>query len=452
MLNSKQIIEILAPWNFWQHAVMTGIDREVYVAALYQQKDLKEVSVVLGVRRSGKSTVLLQTIKKLIECGVPARHTLYVNFEEPAFAPYLTLEFLLQLYQSYQEQLKPTGTVYIVLDEIHLVPGWERFVRGLYDKSSAVKIYLTGSAAHLLSKEYGVALTGRTYTTIVWPLSFNEFLSFKQLASAPSQAHLLQEYLEYGGFPQIVLTKRPEDKRHLLKEQYSALLEKDVVTRYAVRAIRELKECMLYIVSQSGLPLSGYAVAAQLGITQPTVNKFLEYAREVWLIRTVEHFSYSLARRFKHPKKVYVIDPGLYQAISLSWSENKGRLFETVVAIGLLRHNEEIFYWQAKQEVDFVVRRGRKIVRLINVCLELTVGNREREVAGLRAAMQEFKLTTAEIITVGQEEVITVPEGMIAVRNFFSVGEVVGWGNNGGELFVSYNKIFILLFLSWRQT
>ena len=178
-MNKAQITEILTYWNLWKGERETGIERVKYVKELLRQKDIKEVSIVSGIRRSGKSTILLQVLKKAIEQGLPGENTLYVNFEEPAFAPHLKLEFLSEILDAYLEKFNPEGKILIVLDEVQYINGWEKFVRGLYDRGEKIKFYVTGSSSKLLSKEYGAALTGRIYTNEIFPLSFKEFLVFK---------------------------------------------------------------------------------------------------------------------------------------------------------------------------------------------------------------------------------------------------------------------------------
>ena len=130
IMKNSQIIEILDYWNFWSQDRDTGINRSEYVDELFRQKSVKEVSIATGVRRSGKSTILLQVIKKIIERGTPRENILYVNFEEPAFAPCLKLEFLSQLYNAYQEEFSPGGKVFVVLDEAQLIPQWENLSEG----------------------------------------------------------------------------------------------------------------------------------------------------------------------------------------------------------------------------------------------------------------------------------------------------------------------------------
>lgn len=431
-MNNKEIINILTQWNFWGNDLSVGFSRPKYVESLYRQKDIKEISVITGVRRSGKSTAVLQTLKKIIADGAPPVNTLCINLEDPAFAGELNLKFLLQIYDAYIEKFAPTGKIYVVLDEANMVPMWEKFVRGLYDRNVNVKFYVTGSSAYLISREYGRTLTGRIRSNIIFPLSFKEFLEFKNQASllarsrfAPELRHYFQEYLRFGGFPQPSLTNFESERTRILKDYYSAIIEKDIAERYGIRNISQLKEFCFFVMSNNAALVSGYAAEKKQDISQPTANKFLHYLEEVFLLLSLEFFSYSVVRRQSRPKKIYSIDTGLYNAVSFKFSENIGRVFENAVFLSLKRTDQEVFYWQGKREVDFIVRQGLDITRLINVCWDLTEKTKKREVDGLVEAMREFKLKTAEIISIGQSETIETVVGAIQVKNFLEMDDMI---------------------------
>lgn len=428
-MTNSQIIEILEYWNFWNQDRDAGIIRHEYVDELYRQRNIKEVSIAAGVRRSGKSTILLQVLKRIINSGVSVKNTLYINFEEPAFAPYLKLEFLLQSYDAYLEKFNPQGKIFIVLDELQIVPQWEKFVRGLYDRGENIKFYITGSSAKLLSKEFGSALTGRIYSNEIFPLDFREFLEFKGKQSllgglsgkgSPALRNYFIEYMKFGGFPQVVLTNQEKDKTQILKDYYSAVIEKDIVQRYEVRDVKKLKEFILNLITNISAAFSGYRAEKKQRISQPTANKFLQYAQEVFLVQAVNYFSYSFTKQKAGPCKIYTIDSGLYNAVSFKFSENLGRIFENLVYLEFRRKQKEIFYWHGRNEVDFVIRKGVKIDKIINACWELNEGNKQREIAGLVEAMDEFKLKKSEIITIGYEEDIKINNKIIQIKNFFN--------------------------------
>lgn len=429
-MNKSQIIEILDLWNFWNKPVDTGITRGQYVDELYRQRNIKEVSVVAGVRRSGKSTILLQVLRKIIDSGAPKENTLYINFEEPAFAPYLNIEFLLQIYDGYLEKFNPDGKIYIVLDEVQNVPQWEKFIRGLYDRGEKIKFYVTGSSSKLLSKEYGHSLTGRIYSNEVFPLSFKEFLEFKNKVNlldnvsgkgSPALRKFFREYMEFGGFPQVILTKEEKDKTRILKDYYSSIIEKDIVQRYEIRDVKKLKEFCLNLFVNISAKFSGYQAEKKQKISQPTANKFLEYAKEVFLVQTADYFSYSFTKQKNNPHKIYAVDLGLYNAVSFRFSENMGKIFENLVYLEYRRKQEDIFYWENKNEVDFLVRKGIKIDKIINVCWDFNNENKQREIGGLLEAMDKFDQKEACIITMGYEEDIKIDKKTIKIKNFFLI-------------------------------
>lgn len=431
-MERSEILEILQYWNFWKDERWTGIARNSYVDELCRQSGLKEVSIVTGVRRSGKSIIILQVLKRLVDSGTDKKNTLYINLEEPAFAGNLNLKFLLKIYDIYLESFNPKGKIYIFLDEIHLVPGWERFVRGLYDRSENIKFYITGSSSRLLSKEYGTSLTGRVYSNEVFPLDFKEFLLFKKMQheledltgkGSPALRNLFIEYMEYGGFPQIVLTIDKRDKLLLLKEYYSAIIEKDIAQRNNIKDIRKLKDFCINIITNISTTYSGYRAAKNQEISQPTANKYLEYLEETYLVLKINYFDYSFIRQKAHPYKIYSIDSGLYNAVSFKFSKNLGRVFENIIFLALREKDIEIFYWKDEKgrEVDFMMRQGDEIVSLINACWELNGENEKRETATLLSAMEKYGLNEALIVTSGYSKNIEIENKKIIVKNIFEL-------------------------------
>jgi len=237
---------------------------------------------------------------------------------------------------------------------------------------------------------------------------------------SPALRNLFNEYMRYGGFPQVVLTEAEKDRMQILKDYYTAVIEKDIIQRYSVRDIKKLKEFCLNLYANVAAHFSGYQAEKRQKISQPTANKFLEYAREVFLVQTTDYFSYSFTEQKSNPYKVYAIDPGLYNAVSFRFSENIGRLFENVVYLALRSKGNDIFYWKGKGEVDFLLRKGTRIAKLINVCWDLNENNQTRECSGLCEAMDKFHVPDAEIITAGYDDQVKFEGKQIAVKNIFS--------------------------------
>ncbi len=160
-MQKEQIIEPLLLWNFWEKDIDTGIPRDEYLDQIQRYLKTDEIVTLTGVRRSGKSTISLQVLAYLIKNNVPRANTLYVNFEDPKFYNFLNVDLLDNIWEAYSDYLRPDGKVYLVLDEIQKIKGWEHWARTKYDQKEKVKIFVTGSNAELLSSEFASVLTGR---------------------------------------------------------------------------------------------------------------------------------------------------------------------------------------------------------------------------------------------------------------------------------------------------
>ena len=225
-MRSAKLFEILSNYNrFWLSGrIEAGVERDILPACL-RQVDSKEVVVIKGVRRSGKSTLMAQIIRALLARGEKPTAILRVNLEEPLFSSEYSTDLLEQIYRLWRERVQPEGRCLFFLDEVQNIPGWEGWVRGRID-TEELKVFVAGSSSQLLSREVGTKLTGRQVSFEVFPLSFLEYLRFKgmgtitpleyEASKVPIRRHFA-DYLQYGGFPEVVLKETVEDKDLLLK-------------------------------------------------------------------------------------------------------------------------------------------------------------------------------------------------------------------------------------------
>jgi len=404
-MEKSKIIEVLTDWNFWRSARETGIPRQAYLDKMGKLHGTGQIVTIMGVRRAGKSTLMLQYIKRLVDRGFEPASTLYVNLEDPRWGE-LSDQLLQSIWAAYIEWLEPTTKPFVFLDEIHLVPGWEKFVRSLHERQEA-NLFVSGSSAKLLSREFGSALTGRHVGLVVYPLSFGEFLLFKGVETGPRPelaptrerakiARFLREYLEWGGFPKVALVG---EKREILARYFDDVISRDIAERYGIRKPDKLKSLARYYLTSISSPISFNKVKGYLGIPLDTVERFSFYLSEAYLAFFMKKFSYSLKEQEVNPRKVYSIDTGLRNTISLRFSEDVGRLYENVVFLHLLRSGKEIFYWKNKNECDFVIRSARGPEEAVQVCHTLTGEAKEREIKGLLEAMEQFKIKSGLLIT-----------------------------------------------------
>lgn len=427
-MTKDQIIEILIPWNFWRKDINTGIRRQNYLQRIKKYLLSDEIVAVSGVRRAGKSTILLQTLSRLIAENIKRENTLYVNFEDPCFYHYLKIELLDHIWQAYNEYIKPSGKVYLVLDEVPKVPGWEHWVRTKYDCKENVKIFVTGSNSDLLSSEFSATLTGRHFELAVWPLAFKEFIFFKGVSFKDDKlwfienknilANLLTEYLETGGFPKIVLTADESLRRELLLQYFDDIISKDIVQRYKIKDVNKIKSLALFYCTNftRGWTFRRIKEIADFTLSLDSACRFSHYLEAAFLIWFLPRFSYSLKNQMQTQRKVYLVDNGVHNAVAFKFSENKGKLLENAVYLHLKAQRKEIYYFSEKKEIDFVIKAGPKITQLINVCYNLDSKEiRLREISALVEGMKYFKLKDALLI-VGEGQIQEVKEASFYIR------------------------------------
>jgi len=420
-MDKNLLIAILNDWNFWEKDQETGIKRAAYLVRLRKLIKSEQVIVITGARRAGKSFLMRQLARDLIEQGVDQKNILIVNFEDPRFVK-LDSQLLEEIYQFYLQHFNLNSLVYIFLDEIQEVKGWEKWVKTMQELKKA-KIIISGSNAHLLSRELGTTLTGRHLDLLVYPLSFKEFLNFQKEDGAMEMPNIksFQQYLEFGGFPKVFFE---ESKKELLLTYFQDVINRDVVRRYSVRKTEGLKSLINFYFSNFSNPISYSSAAKFLGLTTDTAIKFSQYFSNAYLTFFLKRFSFKVKERDRSPQKVYLIDPGLINAVGFKFSDNLGRLLENIVFLELLRRRggqaqADLFYWQdsQKREVDFIWQEGKAVKELIQVAADLhNLKTKEREVKALEKALDQFGLKRSLILTQDSEEEIKAGKKIITVK------------------------------------
>lgn len=369
-------MEILSSYNrFWNTTTIeAGITRDLLPACL-SQLNSKEVVVLKGIRRSGKSTLMAQVIRDLLNQDVNPSAILRVNLEEPLFSSEYSIELLEQIYHTYRERVQPEGRCWLFLDEIQQIPGWESWVRGRLETED-LKIFVTGSSSQMLSREIGSKLTGRNISFEVFPLSFAEFIRFHDLKIITELDYinkksvirkLFHEYLKFGGFPEITLKESYDDKKLLLKSYFEDILYRDIVTRYEIRDVANLRNLAVYLLTQVARPTSITKLKNNFSISQDKTENYVSAIMESYLLFQLRAFSYSLKHSMRAGFKPYAIDTGLRNRVAFSFSEDVGWLVENVVACSLIRKYEEIYFSKNGSETDFVVKEGMTITKRIQV-------------------------------------------------------------------------------------
>jgi hypothetical protein len=359
------------------------------------------IKVVTGPRRAGKSIFCLQLLR--------GREFAYVNFDDENLAG-LKREDLNLVLQAFHEIHGKTE--YLFLDEVQNVEGWELFVNRL--KRSGFNIIVTGSNARLLSQELATHLTGRHFALELLPFSFREFLTYFgfDFGDAPWTTEgiglikrELEKYVALGGFPE---TYKEPDPRRYLSSLYASILTRDILLRHRVKYIRALRELSHYVLTNFACRMTATKLRNVFGFKSVhTVQNYFSFLEESYLVFGIQRFSFKAKEKSIAPRKVYAIDTGLVNSIEGRASSDAGRLYENIVAVELLRRKGrdpdlEVYYWQdySGKEVDFVLKRGREVVELIQVCLDLEDYDvRAREFKSLARAGRELECSERLVIT-----------------------------------------------------
>lgn len=349
--------------------------------------------IITGVRRCGKS-IFAYMLGKYQKCA-------YVNFED---------ERLVMKAEDLNKVLEAIYTLkgdvdFYIFDEIQNVLGWERFVSRLLPNK---KIVITGSNARLLSKELATSLTGRHIDLLLFPFSFREMLSLKgfephiNLTKDVAQTKkYLREYFEKGGFPLVY----PNGNIFLL-ETYRDILERDVMQRYPIRHPAVIRELGKYLISNIAQEISYNKLKNIFSVKSVhTIKNYMMYLENAYLIFHLDRFSFKLKEQVLTPKKVYAIDHAMSTALGFHLSNHLDQIIENIVAVELLRRRRgtvEIYYWRDHQqrEVDFLVKEGKKVRQLIQVCYDCSnPQTKEREVRSLLKASSELHCKKLTVIT-----------------------------------------------------
>ncbi|MCL5787780.1 MAG: ATP-binding protein [Candidatus Thermoplasmatota archaeon] len=342
--------------------------------------------IITGIRRSGKSTLLHQLLKKL-------PNFYYLNFEDTRLISFEPSDFV-KLDQVFNEEFG--SSEFYILDEVQNVKGWEIFVRSRLDRHK--KLFITGSNASLLSKELGTRLTGRHINIEIFPFSFQEALRF--MGQDPSHKSF-ETYFYKGGFPEYLKYNNLEILRELLLD----ILYRDIISRYNIRETRALQEMTLYLLTNIGKEFSYNSLKKMFGFgSVNTPISFISYLEDSYLLFTISKFDYSLKKQLVNAKKVYSVDNAMSIANSASFTSDKGRMLENIVFLALLRTYREIYYFREKGECDFLVKVDGVLKIAIQVTYELNEDNKRRELEGLTEAMEKLGIEEGFILTYGQED------------------------------------------------
>lgn len=351
-------------------------------------------SIITGIRRCGKSTLMLQILKRL------KGESLFLKFEDIRLSGFETSDF-----SRLNAEIERRAAKILFFDEIQIIDKWEIFINQLLNEGYLV--FITGSNASLLSIELGTHLTGRHLTTELNPFSYSEFLAFKKLEN---NIDSLNEYLLTGGMPEYIKNNQGIILQHLVDN----ILYRDIAVRHNIRNVNALREMTVYLLSNIGSPVSARKLTGLFGVSSTsTVTEYFAYLKDSYIIDFVPQFDYSIKVQSRNPKKVYATDLGIYQQIRTTFTEDYGYRLENAVYLHLRSKYKNIFYFKKKGECDFVVMNNGKASGCIQVSYRIDDLNMKRELEGLKSAMDFFGMQEGVIVTYNQSDLFDYEGALI---------------------------------------
>ena len=396
--------------------------------ALHEMNDA--ASVLIGMRRTGKTYRMFQKIQELLDSGVARQRMLYVNFEDDRLGD-VNANILQAIDEAFFRAFPPgESTVYYFFDEIQYVAGWERFVRRVLDRHDT-RVFLSGSSSRLLSREVATAMRGRALETRVFPFGFAEFLNARgvdipsntDLVGRKKRAvieHEFAEFLRIGGFP-AALDLSDLDRRQLLQGYVNTVVLRDVVERYGVTSVALLRYLTRRLLAATASRCSVNKLHNELKscgmkCSKDTLHEDLRRLEDAFLFAYMFLDTPSERRRMVNPRKIYAADHGLVRACvpyEDAWGD--GHALENIIFTELLRRGMQPCYGITTEghEIDFLARLpdGQRLA--IQVCTDIS--DPKTLLRETRSLFESGKNTRKLILTLHQERIIDEKEGCINV-------------------------------------
>jgi len=407
MISKETLKDILLDQKEYILSEIKYVDRDINLDE-YINNNL--VTIICGVRRCGKSTLLRIFLNKIIKNNQNITY-LYCDFSDERLNKF-ELDDFQKIFEIFLEKYKD-GKKYFFFDEIQSINGWEKFANRMYEKENA-KLFITGSNKSLLRSDTSTVLTGRQRLLELYPFSFREFLKIKPnnfnilnltTKERMKLSNYFEEYFQITGFPYPL---EINDKR-TLQEYFNNILYKDIISKNKIKQVQEIKDIVLFLANNIGQTISYGNLCDFSGIkSKSTIKKYINYLKEAYLVFTISKYDKSIRKQIQNPKKIYFVDVGFARIIGTPSSENKGWYLENIIYLELLRRKKEIYYNKNGNECDFLIKNGIVISEAIQATYEINNKTKDREVQGLISALKKYNLKEGTIITRDQEETSTI--------------------------------------------
>jgi predicted AAA+ superfamily ATPase len=402
-----------------------GLQDRAVLSGIIDRLHLRQIHVLKGIRRSGKTTIFKLLINHLGQ-RVDPRGILYVNLDDPFFTELCGDSKHLYRLLELSEKITGVKVTHLFLDEVQNVSAWEKFVKALYDSQSIAKIFITGSNSSLLDGEYAKLLSGRYIQDTITPLSFAEVLKMRGitnrlllLENKPQILQLVDEMMEYGSFYEVLL--EPDHKRELILSYYDTIVFKDCMASNHLRDAKSFKEIAHFIISNSGSLYSYNSIAKATLTNDNTVKEYIRILEDSYLGQEIRQYAHSLKEQIKTRKKFYLCDNGFLAQTAFRFSRNFGKTFENLVFTEFAKRGFEVYFHNKEFECDFLFRKEGELLA-VQVCYDLTPQNSTRELQGLWKLKLDVDRRLLITYNQGEVPVAAEKEGIevVAFWDYFS--------------------------------
>lgn len=337
------------------------VKRELYLNRIRKFYDSEMIKVITGIRRCGKSTIMLQIIEELKEKGIKEDHIIYINFEN---YKYKSISNADGLYKYVEEKIQDEEKYYLFIDEIQNVDEFEIVVNS-FRATHNISIFITGSNSKLLSGELATHLSGRTISFHVMPFTFSEFCEFNLEKNADKNYDdLLLEYMKWGGMPLVCKEDDEISKDVVLSNIYDSVVLKDIVMRNDIRSSNVLDKVLEYLVANSSTTISGNAISAFLSndghkVSAPKVYDYIKYIVDACICNKVSRYDIRGRKILSFEEKIYVCDMGFFHIKKNRVKDEYNYILETICYNELIARGYKVYIGKTyKGEVDFIAQKG----------------------------------------------------------------------------------------------
>jgi uncharacterized protein len=389
-------IDTLRRYNLWDSVELDfGFKRSEYTNKITESTNNRLIKVLVGQRRSGKSYILRQVARQLVDNGIKPENTLLINRELTDFDFLTTNKDLDELIKLYHSELKPTGKIYIFIDEIQIIEGWEKTINSYsQDYTREYELFISGSNSKMLSGELATLLSGRYVCFHVFPFSFSEYVGITN--QQPNKQSYV-EYMKSGGLPELFDLPRQELKRNYISAVKDTVLLRDIIQRHNVRDPKLLEDIFVYLVNNASNLISISSIVKYFkGLGRKTsydaISNYIGYIEDTYLIHRCDRYDIKGKDTISGNAKWYINDLAYKNYLYPGFGYGFGYLVENLIYLELRRAGFDVYVGSIKgKEIDFVAKKVDRVIYIQSTYILADESTIEREYSALEAIDDNFE-------------------------------------------------------------